>query len=83
MDRDAIREFVARDWAAIAASKDRSWQELKVRRSAAEVLRAADQLRAHARRVRPDWPAQQDRLDDLLVHTRVGEALRAVARGAR
>lgn len=31
-----------------------------------------------ARRLRPGWPTPQHRLDDLLVHQRVGEALRAV-----
>lgn len=82
MDEKAIRQFVGRDWPAVAASKKRFWQELKARRSAAEVLRVADQMRAHARRIRPDWPTQQDRLDDLLVHKRVGVALRAVTCGS-
>jgi len=79
VDPDSVRQFVRRDWSAFAASKVRFWHEFKARRSAAEVLAAADQMRTHAQRLRPDWPTRQQRLDDLLVHQRVGEALRAVA----
>lgn len=79
MNRDALRQFARRDWTAVAASKTRFWHELKGRRTAADVLAVADQMRAHARRVRPDWPTRAQRLDDLRVHQRVGEALRAVA----
>jgi len=78
MDRDSVREFLHRDWAAVSASKTRSWHALKARRSAGQLLGTADQMRVYARQVRPDWPTRQDRLDDLLVHQRVGEALRAV-----
>jgi len=79
VDREALRQFVRRDWSAVATSKARFWHDLKARRSAAEVLAVADQMRTHAQRLRPDWPTRQHRLDDLLVHQRVGEALRAVA----
>lgn len=78
MDRDALHEFLRRDWSAVAASKTRSWHALKAHRSVVEVLAVADQMRVHAQRLRPDWPTRQHRLDDLLVHQRVGEALRAV-----
>jgi hypothetical protein len=78
VDRESLRQFVRRDWPAVAKSKARFWHDLKARRSAAEVLAVADLMRTHARRLRPDWPTPQHRLDDLLVHQRVGEALRAV-----
>ena len=78
MDHDAVRQFARRDWQAVQASKTRFWQDLKARRSAAEVLAVADRLRLHAQRLRPDWPTSQQRLDDLRTHQRVGEALRAV-----
>lgn len=83
MDRDALQEFIRRDWSSIAASKARFWHEFKARRSAHEVLAATDLLRVHALSLRPDWPTLQHRRDDLLVHQRVGEALRAVARRPR
>lgn len=83
MDRDAVRQFAGRDWSAVDTSKTRFWHALKAGRSAADVLAVADRLRTHARRLRPDWPSAQERLDDLRVHQRVGEALRAVARRPR
>lgn len=79
MDRDSLRQFARRDWSAVARSKTRFWHTLKARRSAAQVLDAADQMRVYVQRLRPGWPSRQDRVDDLLVHQRVGEALRAVA----
>lgn len=79
MDRDAVQQFVRRDWSAVATSKTRSWHRLKARRPA-DVLSVADRLRAHAQQIRPGWPTRQQRLDDLLVHQRVGEALRVVSR---
>ena len=83
MDRDALRQFVQRDWPAVARSKARFWHDLKRRRSVAEVLTVGNQLRSHAQRLRPDWPTPLHRLDDLLVHQRVGEALRAVVSRSR
>jgi len=79
VDPDALREFVRRDWAAVATSKTHGWHALKARHSAAGILALADRLRRHAQSLRADWPSRQHRLDDLLVHQRVGEALRAVA----
>jgi hypothetical protein len=79
MDRDALRQFAARDWSAVAESKTRFWRALKTQHSAADVLTIANVMRQHVQRLRPDWPTPQHRLDDLLVHQRVGEALRAVA----
>jgi hypothetical protein len=79
VDRDAIRQFARRDWSAVATSKARFWRALKAGRSVADVIAVADQMRTHAQRLRPGWPTRQQRLDDLLVHQRVGEALRAVA----
>lgn len=79
MDRHALRQFAHRDWSAVASSKTRHWRALKADRSAADALAIADQLRIHVRQIRPDWPTPQSRLDDVRVHQRVGEALRAVA----
>lgn len=78
MDRDSVRQFAGRDWSALASSKTRFWHALKTHRSAADVLALADQMRRHAQQLRPDWPTREQRLSDLLVHQRVGEALRAV-----
>lgn len=79
MDSNALRQFALRDWSAVATSKARHWRTLKTGRSAADVLAIADRMRIHAQQLRPEWPTPQQRLDDVRVHQRVGEALRAVA----
>lgn len=80
MNRDDIVQFVRRDWSLVARWKARFWFDLKARPSAAEVLSIADQLRQQAQLLRPHWPTPDERLDDLAVHHRVAEALRAVNR---
>jgi hypothetical protein len=68
MDRDAIRAFVARDRDRVVALR----QEYHAKRYRASHgtsgLEAGRMLRAHARRVRPDWPTERDRDDDLAHH---------------
>lgn len=83
MTRDDALQFVRRDGSAVAAAKTRFWHDLKLRRSAAEVLGLADQLRREAQGLRPGWPTPLDRLEDVAVHQRVAEALRAVTRRPR
>ena len=74
---DDIRQFVDRDWAHIAAEKDRRWATAK--KTAAGDLRVADQLRHHVLSIRTDWPSADDRDADLRAHIRVTEALGAVS----
>ena len=79
MDRDAILAFARRDWAMVGEAKARYWLARKRDLSAAGLLSVSDQLRRHALAVRPDWPSDADRAEDLAVHERVTEALRAVS----
>ena len=79
MDRDAILAFARRDWSQIAEAKTGHWRDRKRELSVTEMLAVGDQLRRHAQAVRPDWPFAHDRAEDLAVHHRVAEALRAVA----
>ena len=74
--RDAIRQYLRRDWDRLATAKARAWQDGK--RTPAADLRAANELRRHALVVRPDWPDARDREADLRTHVRVSEALDAV-----
>jgi len=78
VDPNAIRAFVRRDWARIDKAKTACWQEQKRARSAADLLAMGAELFAYARGVRPGWPRAEDRAEDLAVHLRVSEALRAV-----
>ncbi len=43
-----------------------------------EIFRIGDELRELARRLRPDWPSEEERQEDLEVHVRVAAALRSV-----
>ena len=72
---DDIRKFVQRDWAAVADSKRTFWLEQRRKRTPAEALRAADELRRHARAVNSTPP---DREPDLQAHTRLAKILRRV-----
>lgn len=83
VDRNTIRAFVERDWSRIEEAKAAFWKGKKPGMSAAELLAIGDELRRYAQRVRPDWPTVQDRAEDLAVHLRVSDALRAVRAKSR
>jgi hypothetical protein len=77
--RDDILAFAHRDWQRLARAKDEHWLSLKQSMTPDEILALCDSLRQHARTLRPDWPGESDRAEDLAVHLRVAEALRAVS----
>ena len=70
------REFMNRDWAAVAEAKEAAWLELRRTEGAGGCVRVAHELRARARLVNPSWPSDADRAEDIATHQRVGEALR-------
>ena len=74
-----LRAFACRDWALIAAAKTECRMEQKRGLPLADILELADQLRRHAMAIRPGWPGADEQTEDLVVHLRVSEALRAVA----
>jgi hypothetical protein len=80
VNRTDILAFVRREWSLAAEQKAAFWAEHKRTISAAEAVRLGDELRRHARLVQPTWPDAAERADDLAVHIRVSEALRAVSR---
>ena len=79
MNREDIRAFALRDWAAIAAAKADFWADRKRSMTAADVLATAEVLRQQALQVKPGWPDAAERAADLAVHVRISEALRAVS----
>ena len=81
MNADDIRAFARRDWAAVADAKARFWADRKCSMTPGEALATAEMLRQHARALKPDWPDDRERGEDLAVHLRVSEALRAVSPG--
>lgn len=79
MRKEDLIAYARRDWQAIAASKRQRWAEQKSRMSPAEALSVGDELRHHAYALRPAWPTEEDRREDLASHLRVSEMLRSVA----
>lgn len=79
MNREDVRAFARRDWAAMADAKAAFWAERKRLMTPAEALATAEMLRQHALLVKPGWPDAAERAADLAVHVRISEALRAVS----
>ncbi len=71
-----IREFLARDWAAVRDAKDRYWRDRIERLGPAEAFRIAEELRRQLLAQDPRWPDASARRDDLLSHVRVAALLR-------
>jgi hypothetical protein len=78
MTREEIAAFARRKWQDAERLKAQFWAERKAALSPIAAIGLGDDLRRQARAVRPDWPAEHDRADDLAMHRRVAEALRAV-----
>jgi hypothetical protein len=78
MRKEDLIAYARRDWQAIAASKRQRWAEQKSKMTAAEALSVGDELRHHAYTLRPGWPTEEDRRQDLASHIRVAEMLRSV-----
>ena len=80
---DELRKYVRRDWQLLAQAKDEFWTSRRRGMRALEALRIADDLRAQARAVRPDWPTPTDRAADFASHIWLTEILRRVAPAAK
>lgn len=78
MTRGDIVAFARREWALVEAQKARFWAERKGTLSPTDAIRIGDELRRHAWALRPGWPRETERAEDLTNHLRVAEALRAV-----
>ena len=71
--------FVRRDWAALAWAKEQHWLRLSRTLTPAEQLWRIDELARYARSIRCTGQPAADRLADVRIHQRVGQALRAVS----
>jgi hypothetical protein len=78
VDKADLQRFAGRDWDAVAASKVEHWARLKKARGPAEAVRAAEALRQQVVALRPGWPTEKDRSEDLATHARVAACLRRV-----
>jgi hypothetical protein len=71
-----IREFVARDWAAVRENKDAYWGARIARLGPLEAFRVGEALRQQARQNAPSWPDEASRNDDLSGHIRLAALFR-------
>ena len=72
-----------RPWDELEALEAEHWRRRKEALGLGESLRIADQLRAHALAVRPDWPSDEERAADLAHHVRFAAKLRRVGTARR
>ena len=71
-----IREYVARDWAAVRDSKDAYWGARIARLGPIEAFRVAGELWRQARLQDPSWPDAASRREDLQMHVALVQLLR-------
>jgi hypothetical protein len=80
IDRDSIRAFVDRDWVGSERRERHHWSQHLRRRGPGANVAASQALFLHMRGLRPDWPSERERAQDLSHHI---ELARALARAAR
>ena len=67
MEERTVRQFLARDWQKAADAKREYWAGL-FRDNPRAVWESAQALLAHVRRIRPAFPAAEERDADLSAH---------------
>ena len=81
VDLEAIRRYAQRPWARIEASKREHWARQRDEHGAGSAVLAAHALWLHMRRVRPDWPTEEERAQDLADHVALQRAFERAGRG--
>jgi hypothetical protein len=79
MDPLAVRSFMGRAYDVVAESKQGYWARRFRKEGAEATWRAGQALREHAHQVRPDWPSEEDRAEDLEHHIRLTRLLDSAA----
>jgi hypothetical protein len=79
VNHDDLRAYAGRDWRTVEDAKRLFWIERKKVLSPAAALAVAEGLRLHVRALRPDWPSERERADDLATHAQVSASLRSVS----
>jgi len=75
MDARHVKAYVERDWAAVAADKREYWAREFVARGPQATFEASQTLWRHMRLLRPEWPSEDERRDDLAHHVTLKGAL--------
>lgn len=75
MDPARAMAFAQRPWALIAALKEQHWACQFAERGWTATVSASQALWEHMRRVRPEWPSEEERREDLAHHLALKRAL--------
>ncbi len=70
-----LRAYAGRAWHLVAALKREHWAREVARRGALATFEASEALRAHMCRLRPDWPSERERREDLEHHIALKRAI--------
>ncbi len=68
MDPRDAKAYVDRGWAAAEALKREYWAKEFAHRGSGATLETSHALWQHMRLLRPDWPSDEERHDDLAHH---------------
>jgi hypothetical protein len=80
VESEHVRAFAQRDWRAAETLKGEHWAREFAARGSAATLEASAALSRHMRLVRPDWPSDEERRDDLAHHIALKRAIDCAAR---
>lgn len=80
MDPAAIRAFVQRSRSEVEDEKRAYWANQYSERTYHRTLEASRALYEHVRRIRPDFPTDRDRADDLAHHVALKRLLDQASR---
>jgi hypothetical protein len=72
---DDVRAYARRPWHLLAALTQDHWAGELTARGTLATLEASQALWTHMRSVRPDWPTDADRREDLAHHIALKQAI--------
>jgi hypothetical protein len=75
MEPGDLRAYADRRWAAVEILKLEHWTREFAARGPAATLEASHGLWEHMRLLRPDWPSDEERREDLDHHLRLKRAI--------
>ena len=81
MNRNEIREFANRDWKQLSKFDRSHWAKEYRRSGSATIQKVSQILWQHMKHIRPEWPNEQERSNDLENHIVLKKLLDQAANG--
>ncbi len=75
MNAEDLRAYARRAWHLAAALKQEHWARELARRGPLATFEVSEALREHMCRLRPDWPSESERREDLAHHIALKRAI--------